>query len=257
MILTKRKQQIMDILKRENTIRVQELIDELSAAPATVRRDLVDLEAGGLIFRTRGEVHVVDSDKGNVLPYGARSSFHSQAKMQIAKYAAGLVSDNMNIILDSGSTVAAFAQRLTSKKITVVTNSLDVTYTLANSEACVISTGGMLQDKHMCFVGPDTQEFLAKIEVDVAFLGVTGVRGASGFTTSSPLQYDVKRAMIASAKKRYALFDASKFSSSHLYVFANFNDFDLIITTRPTPGSNEEAALEAIIEAGANVVCVP
>jgi DeoR family transcriptional regulator, fructose operon transcriptional repressor len=255
LLLTKRKQRIMDILKSAGSTSVQDLINELSAAPATVRRDLVDLEASGMIYRTRGEVHIIDPDKG-VLPYLTRSSFHPQVKLQIAKYAASLVSDNMNLILDSGSTVAVFAQKLTDKKVTIVTNSLDVVYTLANSDVCVISTGGMLQDKHMCFVGPDTLAFLGKIEVDAAFLGVTGFRENAGFTTSSPLQYEVKRAMIASAKKRYALFDSSKFSSSHLYVFATFSDFDAIITNRPAPGSHEESVLNNLIAQGANIILI-
>lgn len=247
----------MNLLKEKKSLRVQSLIEQMPAAPATIRRDISSLEAGGLIYRTRGEIHLSESDRSIVLPAIARGGLHASEKARIARYAAGLISNNMNIILDSGSTTAALAQKLTDRKVTVVTNSLDVSSILSKSNVNVICCGGMLQGDHMCFVGPDAQAFFSKIEVDIAFLGASGVRSTAGFTTSSPLQYDVKRAIVAAARKRYVLLDTSKLHSSHLYVFAGLKDFDAVITNTPDSGSVEEAMLSQLSDAGANIVCVP
>lgn len=255
MVLSQRQQRIQEILQDCKAMRVQELIDQLDASPATVRRDISFLENNGLLFRTRGEVHLADPDK-DVLPYNARSTFHSRAKRSIAQYAAGLVKDNTNLALDSGSTTAMLAQTLSERSLNIVTNSIDVACILAKTDNQVICSGGLLQGTHMCFVGPETQAFFSKIEVDIAFMGASGIRLGAGFTTSSPLQYDTKRAIMASAKKKYVLMDISKLHSSHLYVFSDFSEIDAIITNAPKSDSEAEEILCALESVGVNVIRV-
>ena len=257
MILSGRQQELLNMIKEARTIRVQELIDTMSASAATVRRDIAFLESEGLIFRTRGEVHLAAADHAAVPPYYARSTVHSQAKNQIAKYALEMVEDHMNIAIDSGSTTAAFAQKLVERRLTVATNSLDVSYILAKSPSQVISCGGLLQSENMCFVGPEAQSFFSKIEVDIAFLGASGLRASAGLTTSSPLQYDIKRAILRAANRRYVLMDSSKLLSSHLYVFAEFSEIDAIITNAAAPGSEGAAVLQNLQDAGIQVICTP
>ena len=105
----------------------------------------------------------------------------------------------------------------------------------------LISCGGLLQPTHMCFLGPDAERFLSNIEAEVLFLGTSGVRGSLGLTTSSPLQLNIKQAMIRAARKRVALFDLSKFKAARLFMFSDFSNIDTIITTRPARDSIEEA----------------
>lgn len=257
LVLSGRQQDLLNIIKERKTIRVQDLIGLADASAATVRRDITLLESNGLVFRTRGEVHLAAADHTTVPPYYARSIMHSQAKSQIAKYALTLIEDHMNIVIDSGSTTAALAQKLVDKKLTVATNSLDVSYILAKSASQVISCGGLLQGENMCFVGPEAKSFFSKVEVDIAFLGASGLRANAGLTTSSPLQYDIKRAILGAANRRYVLLDSSKLLSSHLYVFAEFSEIDAIITNTAVPDSEEAAVLQKLQDAGINVICVP
>ena len=168
--------------------------------------------------------------------------------------AARFADEHTSIILDSSSTVFFLAQELLDRHLTVVTNSIDISAALTASHAQVISCGGLLQHEHRCFLGPDAQAFLSKIEVDAAFLGASGVRLGNGLSSSSPFQRDIKQAMIASAKKRYALFDSSKFTASKLYVFVDFNEFDALITNTPLPGSKEESIMEQLIRSGVNII---
>ena len=58
MILSQRQQRIQEILQGCKSMRVQALIDQLDASPATVRRELAVLESNGVLFRTRGEIHL-------------------------------------------------------------------------------------------------------------------------------------------------------------------------------------------------------
>ena len=254
MLLSQRKQEIMELLKEKRSISVQALIELLPVSPATIRRDIVSLEKDGLIRRTRGEIHLSGVEHETIFPYATRSIYHQEEKSRIGRLAARFVDEHTSIILDSSSTVFFLAQELLDRHLTVVTNSIDISAALTASHAQVISCGGLLQHEHRCFLGPDAQAFLSKIEVDAAFLGASGVRLGNGLTSSSPFQRDIKQAMIASAKKRYALFDSSKFTASKLYVFADFNEFDALITNTPLPGSKEESIMEQLIRSGVNII---
>ena len=256
MILSQRQQRIQEILQGCKSMRVQALIDQLDASPATVRRELAVLESNGVLFRTRGEIHLAEPGK-EVLPYSTRSTFHARAKKSIAQYAAELITDHKNLALDSGSTTAMLARVLSDRSLNIVTNSIDVSCILAKSDNQVICSGGLLQGKHMCFVGPEAQMFFSKIEVDIAFMGASGVRLGAGFTTSSPLQYDTKRAIMSAAKKRYVLMDSSKLHSSHLYAFADFSEINALITNVPRNAPEAEEMLHALESAGVTIIRVP
>jgi len=64
-----------------------------------------------------------------------------------------------------------------------------------------------MENRHLCFLGRDANMFIEKIEVDIGFIGATGVRANRGFTTSSPLQYDFKRQLIKASRKQYIVFE--------------------------------------------------
>ena len=245
MILSQRQQRIQEILQGCKSMRVQTLIDELAV-----------LESNGVLFRTRGEIHMAEPGK-EVLPYSTRSTYHARAKKSIAQYAAELITDHKNLALDSGSTTAMLAQVLSERSLNIVTNSIDVSCILAKSDNQIICSGGLLQGKHMCFVGPEAQMFFSKIEVDIAFMGASGIRLGAGFTTSSPLQYDTKRAIMSAAKKRYVLMDSSKLHSSHLYAFADFSEIDALITNTPRNDPEAEEMLHALESAGVTIIRVP
>ncbi len=88
-------------------------------------------------------------------------------------------------------------------------------------------------------------------------MGASGVRLGAGFTTSSPLQYDTKRAIMSAAKKRYVLMDSSKLHSSHLYAFADFSEINALITNVPRNAPEAEEMLHALESAGVTIIRVP
>lgn len=253
MHLSTRKQEILTLLKQKQSLSVGELIRHFDVAPATIRRDIASMADENLITRTRGEVHLPAASE-TVPAVWTRNALHIEEKRAIAAAAASLVHNGSTVLLDSGSTSLALAQHLSDKTITAVTNSLDIAYALANTAVTVISCGGLLQNQHMCFLGPDAEKFVENIEVDLLFLGATGIRGSVGLTTSSPLQYNLKQTMMKSAKHTYALFDLSKFHSANIYLFAKFTEIDGIITTKPLPGSNEDSLLMQIQDQGVSII---
>ena len=174
-------------------------------------------------------------------------------KNAIGAFAKSFIAPNDLVVLDSGTTTLAFAHQLVHGSYTVITNSLDICKILSESNGTTICSGGILDSSHMCFLGPDAENFFARHEVDVLFLGATGISKLAGFTTSSPLQFNLKQVMLQHAKKKYVLCDLSKFHSANLYVFAKFTDVDGIITTRPAQNSYEQDFLSHLEETGVPV----
>ncbi|WP_276649354.1 DeoR/GlpR family DNA-binding transcription regulator [Globicatella sulfidifaciens] len=237
--IRKRQEKILEFIQEKGELSVNELIDLIPASPATIRRDISFLSEKGLIIRSHGYVHNPDKDSP-VLPLKTRTILASHKKEQIAKKASELVKSGMTVVLDSGSTCLAIALAIKDKDITVVTNSIEICSALALSDIKVICTGGIMENKHLCFLGKDADIFIENIEVDIGFIGATGVRVNSGFTTSSPLQYDFKKRLIQASRKQYIVFDSSKFYSANIYMFANYSDE---ITGVITNNSTDETAI--------------
>lgn len=244
-MLLKRQQEILAEVSKRGTIPVNDLLKLIDSSPATIRRDLTFLEKNNFILRSHGYVHSIQEAE-KILPVNKRSVVAALEKKKIASLAASFIKDGMTLILDSGTTCQEIARQILDRKVTVVTNSIEVCRILLNSEAKVISCGGMLMKEQQCFLGPDATAFLRNIEVDLCFLGATGVRSTTGLTTSSPLQLDYKKQAIKVSTRTLAVFDTSKFSSANLYLFASFEDLDGVITNKPLPGSREEEMLKII-----------
>lgn len=236
-----RQAQILESMKRTNSIPVNDLLKMLPASPATIRRDITALERAGKIRKARGKIFLEDISRAPA--YELRDAMHDDEKKRIGKAAAALVNEGDSIIIDAGTTALALAENLRDRQhLSVITNSIPVAYAFNATAVNVFLCGGMLED--MALVDDDAVQFFASHQVDKAFVGASGVRGSVGLTVVSPFQFAVKKQMIASAREVYALLDESKFHIMGVNLFADFNELTGIITSRPIAGEQLLARLE-------------
>ena len=92
--------------------------------------------------------------------------------------------------------------------------------------------------------------YLGTVGVDVAFLGANGFSLDRGLTTPDSAEAAVKAALVAAARTRVLLADASKFGTAHFAQFADLAQIDVIVTDSTL---SDEAALE-LEAAGPKVV---
>lgn len=176
----------MELVQAKNDISVNDLIKANLASPATIRRDIKELTKAGLITRSHGYIHKKENNNP-IPPLKRRSNMAYAEKVRIADYCKELIHPGMTVILDSGSTCAAIASSIQDMDITIVTNSIEICTILQPTNAKVICTGGIMENKDICFLGRDANNFIKNLEVDIGFIGATGIRLNNGFTTSSPL----------------------------------------------------------------------
>ena len=76
-----RQLQILEAMKKNNSISVNELLEMLPASPATIRRDITALEQAGKIRKARGRIYLEDIRRAP--SYEMRDAMHDEEKKRI------------------------------------------------------------------------------------------------------------------------------------------------------------------------------
>ncbi len=228
MFLEQRLSVIMDILNKNGSVSIRELVTTLNVSEATVRRDLDELERSNLLKRTHGGAISISSSifERN---YKEEEATNSKEKESIARVAAKLVNDGDTVLLDSGTTTEKISRALADKNIIIITNSTMIPSEAITFRATIYFIGGLLRPNLKAIVGSEAERFVRTLRPDKAFISANGVYENEA-STPDLSEAGIKRAMLESAKKKYLAVDHSKFGKRFLSVFTTIDKFDGIIT---------------------------
>jgi DeoR family transcriptional regulator of aga operon len=250
--IAERHKYILDTLAKEGFVRVLDAAKHLDVTTVTIRKDLKILEERGLLYRTHGSAspvnpHMKDravSEKEKIFP---------EEKRRIAIEASKLIEEDDYIIINTGSTISAFAENMQAKgRLTVVSASIKASMILSGRDDInVIQLGGNLRKRSMSVIGNFATDILKDITCSKVFLGVDGVDPEFGVTTSNIEEAELNRAMMNSALKTILLIDSSKFGRKGFGKICSLDKVDVIITDAAAPDSImkdiEELGIEIII----------
>lgn len=228
-----RQKTILALLNEKHFLTVDELCQTLYASGATIRRDLSELEAQGLLKRVRGGAIAYDGISSD-LPSLLRSNSNVEGKKHIAQLASALyMRDSMTLFMDSSTTVKCLAQEITRhKQLSVITNSVEISYLLSTSpNAKIYSSGGRIRN-HSTMVGPSALNMVKARYADVFFFSCAGLSLEYGTTETNEESAEVKRVMFANSKKRVLLCDSSKFEKVFSFRCFDLSEMDAIITNK-------------------------
>ncbi|MBQ9761403.1 MAG: DeoR/GlpR transcriptional regulator [Clostridia bacterium] len=232
MLQVERQEQILQLLKQREAMRVGQIAKELYTSEATVRRDLAFMESEGLVKRVYGGVVL---EKQN-LPLDMRLNEHAAAKKEIAERASKLLYEGCSVFLDASSTAAHLLPYLMQySDLTVITNSHRAIETLRQSKLNFICTGGRMISTNQAYVGPIAEATLENLCVDLAFFSCQGVSEDGEVTDFSEEETSLRRLLIRRAKKAVFLCDSSKVGKKYLYRLGNLRDFAHVITDEKFP----------------------
>ncbi|MBR8744662.1 DeoR/GlpR family DNA-binding transcription regulator [Nocardiopsis sp. MG754419] len=231
MYAEERQKVILERARRDGRVDVTGLASEFDVTYETIRRDLTALERHGVLRRVHGGAIPVER-LGFEPALNVRDSVMTEEKERIAKAALSELPEEGAVLLDAGSTTGRLAEQLpTDRELTVVTNSLSIALTLTTrNNINLMLLGGRLRNRTQASVDAWALRSLAESYVDVAFMATNGVSVERGLTTPDPAEAEVKRAMIASARRAVLLADHTKVGNDHFARFANVEDLDLILT---------------------------
>jgi DeoR family glycerol-3-phosphate regulon repressor len=233
--LSFRQNEILNIVRSEGRVVVDELAHRFDVTLQTIRRDLTDLADMGHIDRVHGGA-VLRTGATN-LGYEQRRRMNQQAKAAIASACAAAIPENCSLILNLGTTTEAVAQELLShSNITVVTNNMNVANTLAANPGCeIMVAGGALRRTDGGLVGELTTQFFEQFKVDIAVIGASALDRDGDILDYDLAEVRVSKAIIRQARKVFLVCDASKLDRSAPARLASLAEIDTLFTDQPLP----------------------
>ena len=232
-----RRRLVVDLLREDGQVAVADLAAATGASEMTVRRDLDQLAARGILRRVHGGA-VPAAPSGVEPPFDTRLTESAPAKRAIAAAAAGLVRDGETVVLDSGTTALEVARRLRGRPVTVLPLSLHAARELADDpEIRLLLPGGEPRPGEQALVGPLTLASLRALRFDVALLSPCAFSLEAGLTAFDLDDAEVKRQALAVSARSVVLADSAKWGKAALAHVCAADRPDVLVTD---PGASAE-----------------
>ncbi|SDC18646.1 transcriptional regulator, DeoR family [Paenibacillus sp. UNCCL117] len=243
----RRREQIMNLLKRQGRVTIQEMIEKFDCSEATARRDLDVLERQGGIIRSLGGAQLESpAASGREISFFEKKQLLWLEKEAIAAQAAKLVEEGDVVGLTGGTTTFLIARELKLRRgITVVTNAVNIAMELSESDGVqVVLTGGVMRRNSFELCGPLAERIIEGINIGIMFMGIDGIAEEQGLTTFSEQEADIARLMLKRSLRSYAVFDHTKAGRTSLFSMAPLTTLTGCITNK-IPDEPLRAFLEA------------
>lgn len=231
-----RSKRILRMLDDNEFVSVQAMMRELSVSHMTVRRDLDELEAKGLLVRRYGGA-TRSPATASLFSFERRANLNRLQKEAVCRSGARFIGDGETIFIDCGSTLFRLAHYVVARRgLRVITNSLPVvSELLACPEVKVNFVGGEIDRERMAAYGPKAEQAIAEYHADKAFIGADGVSIANGLSSYDEKEANITRRMAGNADAVFLLCDSSKVENDSFSRFAPLSLVDYLVTDRRLP----------------------
>jgi DeoR family fructose operon transcriptional repressor len=157
--------------------------------------------------------------------------------------------------VDASTTGLAFAQAIPAAlPLTLITYSAILPVEMAGHPGLeIISTGGVLHRKSLCYLGEDAERALSPFHTRQAFFGAKGVDLDGGCTDALLAEIRLKAALARQADELILLADHTKLGNIGLAAFAVLSQVHTLVTD----ATADPQIVHAIRERGVNVILAP
>lgn len=209
MLTEQRKALILAALQSRGQAVAKDLAAELEVSEDTIRRDMRDMAAAGLLKRVHGGALPLTPDLPDLT---VRRSLSSKVKSALGAKAASLIQPGQMVFLDGGTTTAAIARHLPRDiALTVATHSPTIAAEFEHhADIEVILIGGRLYKHSMVSVGAAAMLAIDALRPDIFFLGVTAVHAVHGLSTGDFEEAAIKRHISEASAETYLTVTADK-----------------------------------------------
>ena len=239
-----RQELILDYIERNNVVSIKELQTLCpDVSLMTIHRDLQALENRGVVVKVRGGARSVlhKGDPG----FDVRMQENNLAKTSIAHKALELIQPHSSVFLDASTTNLVLARSLPDINLNIFTTGPSIALELCRLHNPVVTLCcGVINRKNLALSGQNTLEMLEKINIDMAFIGVSGCSVEAGFTCGTESDMLVKAKVIQKARTSVVLCDRAKLSRLMPYTFAHLEDVDYLISDDTLPDTFIQAATQ-------------
>ena len=230
-----RQEKMKIYIEKNNVVTIKELqilFPEVSLM--TIHRDLDALSEAGAVVKFRGGAKSV-RHKGDP-EFNVRIGENNAGKFTIAQKALELLQPHSSVFLDASTTNLMLARSLPDINLNIVTTGPSIALELCRLHNPVVTLCcGTINRKNLALYGQNTLEMLDKINIDMAFIGVSGCSVDAGFTCGTEGDMLVKRLVIQKARTSVLMCGKEKLKCLMPYTFAKLEDVDYLISDEPMP----------------------
>ncbi|MEO0496792.1 MAG: DeoR/GlpR family DNA-binding transcription regulator [Pseudomonadota bacterium] len=224
------------------------LARELEISVDTVRRDLIALEAKGVVRRVRGGAIPIAA---HAQPYEVRAQQPDAATGPLGEYAARMIPRDATVFLDAGTTMNAVARHLAGDFCgLIITPAPSVALAALSRGAKVELVGGSLCPEGAMAVGSDAERAVEAYCADLCFLGACGLWPEFGLSAEDSGERGVKRAMALASARVVVVTSAAKMVRAGRHRVLALNEINTLVTDAPIE------QLTSFAEAGVELCCV-
>lgn len=236
MLSQQRRHYLLQQLQIQGQIIAKQVALDLQVSEDTIRRDLRELAKEGVLQRVHGGALPASPALGSLQQ---RQTIAINEKAALAKTAIQLIQAKQIIFLDGGTTTQQMAKQLPADlEFTVITHSPMIAVELNEYPLVeVILLGGKMFKHSMVALGALTLATLQRMNIDVYFMGVTGVHPNFGLTTGDADEACMKRQISQQAAETYALISPEKLGKLSTYQILPLSEVSGLITA---PAIDEE-----------------
>ena len=230
MLSQERQRRIMEILEKDNTVKIIDIVKLFRVSHETARRDLETLQDQGMAKRVYGGAIYLPPAGGSAPEnHGPRPV--RRERRAIARAAAELVHEGDTVLLGMGTTVQEVAKCLrTVPNLTVVTNSIFVLNELVDSDVNLYMLGGHVSSSEHHLEGQLVLDGLQSFNLDVAILGCAGATLECGVSDYSYEVAQMDRAMLRRARRGVLVAQSDKFGKDCFSVACPLEQFHTVVT---------------------------
>lgn len=246
---SERQRAILDRLGGAGRTTIEALAAAHAVSPQTIRRDVNELCAAGLLRRVHGGVQLPGAEN---LLYASRRGLNQGAKDAIGARFAQIVPSGASLSVSIGTTPEVAIRALAEQSdVTLATNNLNIALFACDREGWqVMVPGGTVRAGDRDILGPQVEDFFGRYQVDFGVFGVGGVAEDGTLLDFSEAEVAARMAILRNCRRSVLLLDHTKFGRAAHVRGGHLSDLDLVICDRPLP----EGLAQAVAQAGGTVL---
>lgn len=250
-----RRADLADYVSASGQVTVAMLAERYGVSIDTIRRDLDQLDAEGVLVRTHGGAVSATTTPRTDRGLDVRLHMQAEEKERIAEVAASLIPDGAVIMLNAGTTTLAVARHLRNhRELTIATNNLRIPAEISPKVFRDLYVfGGSVRSITQATTGPISLKVSAgggeiDLQCDLALIAVGAVSPVGGYSTSNLGDAAMMAEMMSRASRVAVLADSSKFGRRLFAQVADLGRADYFITDAAPPAELEEALRQNDVE---------
>lgn len=253
MDIDERKQKILELISQKGKVKVNELSELFGISEVTVRIDLADLDAKGLLSRVHGGAVGSYKEYYN-MNLKQRLEENKQQKGVISENIAAMVKNNDTVIFNSGTTtLMVFRMLPRNMSLSIVTNSVDIALEGSeNPNFNVVLLGGYVNTKYRFTYGDNAENQLKNFYADKLILSVDGISPDGVLSSYYNQEAALVRHMLERADISIIAADYTKIGRTAFAKIAMLAPEDTVVTNKTAP----EDDISSLLSVTNNIVLV-